>query len=185
MTRQIPDKLIYLDKELFINVEILEPYFEKYPERKFLFTNIASALWRGYHATFVIEEGYLKVIEIQAWDNLPQRKLFNTAFPDGGTMYWYSGFIRIDEDRGWYDDESPGMNFEFLQIKNGKLVKHWRLNYDELLIFKLYLFDAFVLTEDYNILIKKWRANNPKWDESAIDEIILEDIFNHVREGEI
>jgi hypothetical protein len=62
MTRQIQDVLLYEGQRYGLNTEILEPYFDKHPERRIGSPGGFSALWRGYVANFAIQDG-LFIIE--------------------------------------------------------------------------------------------------------------------------
>jgi hypothetical protein len=108
--------------------------------------------------------------------------LIKQAFPEGKVLTWYSGLIRIDDDRGEYEDEEPGMKFEYLQIKHGKLITRWALDYDELQVFKETLWEHFITTEAYRERYGLWHRNNPKLPDIEINEYIYKDLLRYVEE---
>ena len=64
MTRQITDKLIFENKEYYLNVELIELFFREFPEKRPEFEVQCTALWRGYVATFEIKNNELLIKEI-------------------------------------------------------------------------------------------------------------------------
>jgi hypothetical protein len=54
MTRQIRDTLLFEGEEHRLNDELLEAYFNEYPDRKPQSDVELTALWRGYVATFEV-----------------------------------------------------------------------------------------------------------------------------------
>jgi hypothetical protein len=64
MTRQITDRLIFENKEYYLNVEILADYFREFPEKRPEFKISCTALWRGYIAIFEIKNNELLIKEI-------------------------------------------------------------------------------------------------------------------------
>lgn len=183
MTQQIRDKLIYNGEEYYLNNEILEYYFDKFPENKPETNSIMTACWRGYYATFQIVNNELLIEEIDwlDWDETDkEKKLKFDLFPNN-KYSWFTGFIRIDDFRGKYDDENNEEGiYELLEIKNGNLVNHWKLNYNDFLVFKEILFLDFKKTSKYNKTVSKWKNNNPKMKQDEIDKYIFEYIINNV-----
>jgi len=58
-TAQAPDFLIYKGETLELDVNPLEEYFEKNPDRRLKDAPISSGLWRGYIATFEFKKNVL------------------------------------------------------------------------------------------------------------------------------
>ena len=63
-TAQAPDYLVYQGEEHHLHVNPLKKYFEANPEKRIDDGMILTALWRGYVATFVLEDGKLAVQDI-------------------------------------------------------------------------------------------------------------------------
>ncbi len=185
MTTQIRDKLIYCDSEIYLNEELLEKYFRKFPEKKPDFKGFMTALWRGYYVTFEIKNKELIITEIEWFE--PEEKFdpeifMKTNFPKN-KFVWFSGLIRIDDFRGKYDDENDeNATYELLQIKNGNLIQHLKFNYQDFQIFKEIIYEDFLNTEDYKEEFNLWKENNPNLEETKINEYILNNIIHNVRE---
>lgn len=183
MTQQIQDKLIYEGKEYYLNNEIFEYYFDEFPKNKPEINSIMTACWRGYFATFEIINSELLIKEIDwlDWDETDnEKKLKFDLFPDN-KYSWFTGFIRIDDFRGKYDDENneDGI-YELLEINKGNLVNHWKLKHNDFLAFKEILFLDFKKTLKYDETVSKWKNNNPKMEQDEIDKYIFEYIINNV-----
>ncbi|WP_153395643.1 hypothetical protein [Chryseobacterium vaccae] len=80
MTQQIRDALLYKDKEYYLNNEILEYYFNEFPERKPENTGGFSACWRGYVAFFEIKNNELIIRKINCLFN-QEREKYEEAIP--------------------------------------------------------------------------------------------------------
>jgi len=185
MTRQIKDKLIYSNEEYFLNEEILECFFKKFPEKKPEFEGFMTALWRGYISTFEIKNNELLINEIDwfaAEKKFDPAEFINSNFPNN-KYKWFSGLIRIDEYRGEFDNEdNENAIFELLEIRKGNLIKHWKLNYADFTVFKEIIFEQYKKTKDYEELFGLWRNNNPELEKEKIDEYIYNGIIRNVRE---
>ena len=183
MTYQIRDKLIYDGKKYFLNNEILVYYFNKFPHKKPKSNSTWSDCWRGYYATFEIVNNELIIKEFDLLDwvetNIEEKPQF-ALFPDN-KYSWFTGFIRIDDYRGEYDDENNEEGiYELLEIKNGNFVNHWKLNYDDFMTFKEILFENFRKTSSYIETVLEWKNNNPKMKQDEIDNYIFKNIINNV-----
>lgn len=66
-TGQVPDILIYNEKEYDLTVNPMEPYFNKNPEKRPQAPH--TALWRGYVATFEIIRNELWVTDIKKYSS--------------------------------------------------------------------------------------------------------------------
>ena len=118
MTKQIGDLLIFKNKEYRLNNHLLNIFFRKFPEKYIRPKYLNSALWRGYVATFKIVNNklFVKKIEILSDGNFNFEKI--KEFDYEKLCEWYSGFIRIDEFRGEFDDETnTEATYEFLEIR--------------------------------------------------------------------
>ncbi|MBM3249482.1 MAG: hypothetical protein FJZ09_01360 [Candidatus Omnitrophica bacterium] len=102
-TAQIGDTLIYKGGQFSISSEPLESYFdENHPRPRDLFEFSCTACWRGYVATWKVEDGFLylvKVIEGTCDAGAPEIPI-KSIFPDREApvkAVWYSGVIRIPQ----------------------------------------------------------------------------------------
>lgn len=82
-TAQFSDELVYWGKKYDICSNPLEPYFEKYPERRPKAIITSSGLWRGYIASWDIKEGRFGEpgIEQVFAELLPLMKPTNREYP--------------------------------------------------------------------------------------------------------
>lgn len=184
MTRQIGDTLIFENKEIYLNEELLEQYFRENPDEKPEVDVSCSALWRGYVATFEIKNNELLVKEIDWLSNIELEftSKLDEVFSNGNKFTWYSGLIRIDDFRGEFDDEPKEGFFEFLEIRNGDLTRKRSMNFQELQKFKEEQYQYFLLSEEIQLVYQFWRMNNKDMAESKINEIIRENILYYTKE---
>jgi len=185
MTKQIKDSLIYEGKEYYLNQEILEFFFDAFPEKKPKMDSYMTALWRGYVATYEIKEKELFIQDIDWFSpnpNFSPTDFLQENFP-GNKFHWFSGLLRIDDFRGEYDDEdNENAIYELLEFNKGNFIKHWKLDHKEFVAFKDILFEDFKKTTDYEKVFGLWRGNNPDMKEEIIDGYIYDWIIRHVRE---
>jgi len=177
MTRQIRDILIYNGKNYSLRQELLENYFSEFPERKPKSSSILTSCWRGYKATFEIRNNELIIIGFWLVEQGESMDLISELFPNH-KYDWFSGFIRIDDFQKEYNEENnQEAIFELLEVVNGNLNKHWKLNYTDFQIFKQRLFEHFKHTEAYVRLVAYWHKNSPRMAHEEIDAIILKSII--------
>src|SRR5690554_7604266 len=71
LTAQYPDKIKFKGKEYNLNSNPLEPYFEKYPDKRPKGGIMSTALWRGYVAHFeIIDRSEEHTSELQSRPHL-------------------------------------------------------------------------------------------------------------------
>lgn len=184
MTRQITDKLIFENKEYYLNEELLESYFREFPEKKPEIKISCTALWRGYVAVFEIKNKELLIKEIN-WltdVNFNLKSLREEIFPNN-KFEWYSGLIRIDDFRGEFDTEPQNGIFEYLQIENGNFIQKRIFNYDELQKFKKEQYEYFLLSDEIEIIYDFWRKNNEEGiiNKENLNKIIFDNIMTYTR----
>lgn len=132
-TAQIGDVLFYKGERLSIFSNPLEQYFsDENPRPKGLFMASCSACWRGYVATWKIEEGHLyleKLVEGTCGADAKEivlGKVFpNRTGPVKAT--WFTGTLRVPRGK---ELRYVHMGYEsvyekelFIQIEKGKVVK--------------------------------------------------------------
>lgn len=178
MTMQIPDKLHYNGEVYYLNQELLRGYFETFPEKKPESQIMTTALWRGYIATFELKDNQLFVKSLEIFEDLSlNTKLVDNLFPNKNKFEWYSGLIRIDSDRGYWDDEEVNHQFEYLEIFKGDFVQKRSMNFEELNEFKKLQFEYFKTTALYETVYDMWRGNNPDLEEEKIDGYIYDGLL--------
>jgi len=134
MTAQAADKIFYKGKEYRLHTNPMQSYFEKYPE-KFPKTNIiCSSLWRGYVATFEINDNQLYLKDIEIMDDTINvhehyqdrwKNVVNEIFPNQEFIKadWFTGSLKLASGEllryvhlGY---ESTYEHYTFLEIENG------------------------------------------------------------------
>lgn len=158
MTRQIRDRLLFKNKDIHINQDLLNRYFRIYPERYFKTKYSISGLWKGYIATFELLNNHLFVKKIELLvDGEFNFELVND-FDYEKPCEWYSGFIRIDSYRDEFDDEeNPNSIYEFLEFKRGVLKKEHRFNHSDFVEFKNSLYEKFKQMDEYQKKVAYWK----------------------------
>jgi hypothetical protein len=132
-TAQIPDSLIYKGEKLYIFSNPLESYFNAdNPRPRDIFKFSCTACWRGYVATWKIEDGELflqKIVEGTCSSKAKEIRLSH-IFPDQKgpiRASWFSGTLRIPQGKQMlYVHMGYGSVYEqeiILVIEKGKLVK--------------------------------------------------------------
>jgi hypothetical protein len=184
MTQQIKDKLIFENKEYYLNVELLEDYFREFPKKRPELKISCTALWRGYIAVFEIKNKELLIKEIDWLTDVDfnMKSLKDEIFPNN-KFEWYSGLIRIDDFRGEFDKEPENGVFEYLQIENGNFIQKRVFNYEELKKFKKEQYEYFLLSDEVEIIYNFWRKNNEEGiiNKESLNKIIFENIMHYIR----
>jgi len=168
-TVQKPDKIIYRGKEynsenysMVYNLENypMEEYFEKYPDKRPKSDVTSTALWRGYVATFEIQDGqlYLKDIEIEISTKVKNdryeyswKSVLNEVFPnqDLVKMDWVTGLLVL------YTSDYE--QYILLEVDKGDLKSNKWFEEEEYKEFKEKQFQAFKKTEEYEKIKAKLR----------------------------
>jgi len=160
-TAQYPDKILYNNKEYSLLTNPLEKYFEQHEDKRPKNTEMSSALWRGYIATFEIIENqlYVKEIEIQVWneksDETEWKSVINDIFPkpEDRKIDWFNGLLTLPYGEiinyvhmGY---ASTYENYTIIEIQKGKYIKSKDLNFKEYDNFKERQFEAYKKSNEY------------------------------------
>ena len=132
-TAQFSDSLIYKGEKLTIFSNPLESYFNpENPKSDKIFVYSCSACWRGYIATWKIEDGYLyltKLVQGTCSSDAPEIPL-SIIFPKQEVPVkatWFSGTLRIPQGKQLlYVHMGYGSIYEkeiILTFENGKLTE--------------------------------------------------------------
>lgn len=131
-TAQMPDKLVYNGKTYSIFSNPLESYFEKEKSRPdHLFGFSCTAVWRGYVATWSIDDGYLYLIKLVegTCGSKPNEIPLSKIFPGKETKIkaeWFTGRLKIPQGKMLsYVHMGYGSVYEkelILNIEKGKLI---------------------------------------------------------------
>ena len=156
-TGQYPDKIIIEGNEYLIRNNPLEPYFEKYPERKPKTTIMSSALHRGYVAKFKLKNKKLYLVDIEINSrkmNSDKRmetemvSVFNKVFPDEDEILidLYSGILIVYINQEEPFDRTSTLLIEF---ENGFEIERRIYGYEEYVEFMDSQFELYKKTEKY------------------------------------
>jgi hypothetical protein len=170
-TDQMPDKIIYNEKEYRLLTYPLENYFKKYPDKRpkgeEVLVNgekrwrMSTNLMRRYWATFEIKDNqlYLKDIEIMIWDKKQDdsswKSVRNKLFPNQKLMKidWMTGLLVLPVGEIVnYVHMGYGSTYEryiLLEIDNGNITKEKQFDYQEYKNFREKQFQAFKKTDEY------------------------------------
>ena len=110
-TSQDPDILIYKGRTYKLFANPLEPFFKNVKDRPKFFTSpgkISSGNWRGYVATWKIEDGFLYLVKIDSWicrkpassacRKVNLKRLFGRKYRgDKVRADWFSGDLRMPD----------------------------------------------------------------------------------------
>lgn len=132
-TAQAGDILFYKGERMAIFSNPLEMYFSDVnPRPNNLFPGMCSACWRGYVATWKIEDGFLylvRLIEGTCDSNAPEIPLVK-VFPDTKgpvKATWFSGTLRVPQGKQLkYVHMGYESTYEkelFIKIEKGKVIE--------------------------------------------------------------
>ncbi len=188
-TAQISDRLIYNGKEYAMFTNPMEVYFEKHPDKRPQSDVISTANWRGYVATFEIRGKYMYVknIDITIYneeeDSYIRKNVLNEIFPEQQEVKvdWMTGLLVLPYGEiinyvhmGY---ASTYEHYIILEIKEGKLKKEKKLDYEQYVEFKEKQFQAFKKTEEYKKQKKELKGDD--FDDEFIDSFLREFVIDY------
>jgi hypothetical protein len=168
-TAQYSDVIIYNGTKYPLNVNPLELYFEKNPEKRPKGELRSTALWRGYVATFEISnnELILKNIEIEItistgadfkteWKSIFQEFILDNNI---SKINWFTGLLIIPNGKQInYIHMGYGSTYEnyiLLEIRNGNFIEEKRMDHREYTKYKNRQFELYKETKKYKEAIKE------------------------------
>jgi len=178
-TSQSPDKIIYKGQEYSLNTNPLESFFENNPNLRPKSDIMSTALWRGYIATFEIQDNQLFVKDIVVMNEdtttsthkTTWRSVFNQVFPNQKQIRvdWLTGLLVIPNGKlvnyvhmGY---ASTYENYILLEIDKGNLIQEKNMKSKEYEKFKDKQFKAFQKTDEYKKLKEELKKNGGGTDE--------------------
>lgn len=139
-TAQQPDVLIYKNERRSLFANPLESFYKREKDRPRFFVEPgvwSTGNWRGYVATWTIEDSVLYLVEIDAWfcrgrdldkcEKVELKNLFGNRFRDGRVKAdWFSGELRVPDGKQLrYVHMGYGSVYEreiVLTVEGGKVV---------------------------------------------------------------
>jgi len=182
-TAQAPDKIIIENKEYNLLNNPLEFFFAKNPEFDPIYGGkikmfdkykieiipipFSTGNYRGYIATFKIENQLLKLIDIKIQniesENREYISVYKELFGDKNIILNYSGILVIPTG-DFLDSANFGYSYLYskyrlLTINNDKITKEKEIDKDDYLKFKVNQFTKYKKTNQYKIEVKNYYEN--------------------------
>ena len=194
LTAQYPDKIKFKGNEYNLNSNPLEPYFEKYPDKRPQGGVMSTALWRGYVAHFEVVDGQLFVTDIKievhdenSNESYPYKWIsaFKQVFPDGKKVKidWYTGILILPHGKmveyvhmGYASTYSK---YWLLEIESGNFNEARKYKTKEFVQFKKRQFEEFQKTDEYRKLYADLKKNDEYGDENFIKSFIADFVINY------
>lgn len=196
-TAQIPDRLIYKGKSYNLHNNPLEAYFKEYPRKRPEGDVSSTALWRGYIATFEIQNGLLilKDLQIEVYEhqegreewapNTTLKSVLKEVFPKKDTIKidWCTQILILPSGKiKNYVHQGYASIFEqyvLLEMKEGRLMQEKEFDTEGYLAFKKHQLERFKTTSTYQTYLTKWKEKY-EYTEEEIDEILEGRIFKYL-----
>ncbi len=182
-TAQAPDRIIIDNKEYDLLNNPLENYFTKNPELDPIYGGkikmfekynneiipipFSTGNYRGYVATFKLEDDSLKLIDIRI-QNIESEKreyisVYKELFGDKNIILNYSGILVIPTG-DFLDSANFGYSYLYTKyrlvtVNNDKVVKDKKIDKDEYLKFKFNQFSEYKKSNQYQIDVREYYQN--------------------------
>lgn len=202
-TAQAPDKIIIENKEYDLLNNPLENYFEKNPEMNPIFGGkiemfekykkevtpipFSTSNYRGYIATFKIENQLLKLVDIKI-QNIESDKgeyvsVYKELFGDKNLILHYSGILIIPTG-DFLDSANFGYSYLYskyrlVTVNNDKILCEKEIGKDDYLKFKNKQFTEYKKTKQYKIDVKEYYEN---WKDDKKIELSKKNMKNLTKE---
>ena len=189
-TNQIPDKLVYEGDKYSLNSNPLESYFKIHPEKIPTSNSRNTALWRGYRATFEIQENKLRILDIQVLSQVKRAEKKDTTVwlssidtifktPTERSLAWYTGYLIMPIGRimKYVHLESLPRYEKYIVIgvKNGIVFTQLRLNSDEFSQFMDDQFSSFKKTVGYKQQLMRIRDAYKRNGEGPLSKKVMDE----------
>ncbi|CAA6801502.1 MAG: Unknown protein [uncultured Aureispira sp.] len=196
-TFQIPDRLIYEGKTYNLHKNPLEVYFKEHPRKRPEGDISTTALWRGYIATFEIENKLLvlKDLQIQVYQhrkgkqqwrpNVVLKSVLKDVFPEGECFKidWCTEILMLPSGKIKNDVQhtytSIFEQYVLLEMKGGVLMESKTFDHTGYLAFKKQQLERFKRTEEYQTHLTKWKEKY-EYTEAEVHEILEVSLFNYL-----
>lgn len=194
LTAQIPDKITYEGTEYNLNANPLEPFFDKYPDKRPQSGMVSSALWRGYVAYFEVIDAQLYVTDIKIEvpsgnkeDSYPYTwvSAYKEVFPNEEKVKidWYTGILILPDGElveyvhmGY---SSMYSEYWLLEIEEGNFNEARNYKHTEFVAFKKRQLKEFKKTEAYKTLYAELLDNDSSLDKNHLESFLEDYIINY------
>ncbi len=197
-TGQIPDLLLYEKDTLDLFNNPLTQYFEKFGKRDIPGVKNdchSSACWRGYQATWLLQNDSLFLVRITSCCNYPDgptegdlKAMFGKKIVFAS---WYNGTLRIPRGEIWdYADMGYNATYEYeerLHIESGKLIGkdiHSNVDWIQYQIMEKKLNEKI---QDLSDTLKYYISKNINWEKLDDTYFMCDDFYllEYSRDGKL
>jgi hypothetical protein len=150
-TPQSHDAILYNGKRYWLLTHPLEGYFLEHPDKR-PEGGVTSAQWRGYNALFGISQNKLYAISI----NVNGKNVIEECLGESPDVYlnWWNGMLEIiDGEIVYPGNYGIGVIYEYyklIEIKNGNIVREYRLNSSQYKKYDDIDFELYIKTRKIN-----------------------------------
>ena len=199
ITAQTPDVIIFNGKKYDLNTNPLEPYFDKFPNKRPEGGVNSTNLWRGYLAYFEIIDKQLFVTDIEILiesdknDEIDEYSLpeyewvsvFEQVFPNKEKFKidWYTGILILPHGKmieyvhmGYASIYSK---YWLLEIESGVFNEARKYNNKKFVKFKKRQYEEFKKTDEYDKLYNELKSSGYYQNDNQIDLFIADYIINY------
>ncbi len=191
-TTQRLEKIKYKGIEYSFYSLPLEPYFEKYPEKRPEATS--SALWRGYIGYYEIIENQLFLIDIKRVElctdspgNFEKQwiSIYGEIFPctDKKKIDWFTEILILPNDesisyqyQGYYSNHSE---YWLIELEKGELNESRKYNHKEFAKFRKRQFEIFEKTDGFRKEFSNFIENNKDSDPKNLKSYFSNSILSY------
>ncbi len=194
-TAQRPDRIVYDGQTYALQTNPLNQYFQANPDRHPFEAGdkdrmvTSTALWRGYVATFALENDLLVLRDFEVLQSTGDPKDFDAelvsqidqyfATPDSRVLDWYSGIMVIPQGEMVHyvhmGYSSVYESYLMLRIENGRIKEIATFNADEFLDFKRRQFAVFRESDEYRKLVEYY-SEDGDYDEEFMNQFIFDGV---------
>ena len=194
-TAQRPDRIVYDGQTYALQTNPLNQYFQANPDRHPFEAGdkdrmvTSTALWRGYVATFALENDLLVLRDFEVLQSTGDPKDFDAelvsqidqyfATPDSRVLDWYSGIMVIPQGEMVHyvhmGYSSVYESYLLLRIENGRIKEIATFNADEFLDFKRRQFAVFRESDEYRKLVEYY-SEDGDYDEEFMNQFIFDGV---------
>ena len=194
-TAQRPDRIVYEGQTYALQTNPLNQYFQANPDRHPFEAGdkdrmvTSTALWRGYIATFALENDLLVLRDFEVLQSTGDPKNFDAelvsqidkyfATPDSRVLDWYSGIMVIPTGEMVHyvhmGYSSVYESYLMLRVENGRIEETATFNADEFLDYKRRQFAIFRESDEYRELVEYY-SEGGDYDEEFMNQFIFEGV---------
>ena len=187
-TAQQGDELVLDGKTYTISTEPLENFLQKNPGKLPRSNVTSTALWRGYVATWAIENNRLMLTDIKMLQSIsnpsPQgdstelRSVMTSIFPGQEQVFanWFSGYVVVPTGKMMHYTHmgyaSIYSNYVLLKIEKGIMTRKEQLDGKAFVKFREKQFELFKKTDAYKKALNEAESGETKMSAKENEEFL-------------